>query len=146
VRPPKPHDQTFSSTGLDNSSSVKALRYYEDCGLLRPARRSNGYRDYSEDEIRLTAEIRVLTSLGLTTQETRPFLDCLRAGHNVGDDCPESLAAYQHKIDGLDGLISQLTSTRDVLVEQLHTAAPRVPVLPNRGDAPDAARRRRSAR
>jgi len=100
-----------------------------------------------EDEIRLTAEIRVLTSLGLTTQETRPFLDCLRAGHNVGDDCPESLAAYQHKIDGLDGPTSQLTSTRDVLVEQLHTAARRgFPVLPNRGDAPDAARRRRSAR
>ena len=105
--------------------SVKALRYYEDSGLLRPARRLNGYRDYSEDDIRLTAEIRVLTSLGLTTQETRPFLDCLRAGHTVGDDCPESLAAYQHKIDGLDCLISRLTSTRDVLVEQLHTAARR---------------------
>ncbi|MEJ7757944.1 MAG: MerR family transcriptional regulator [Nocardioidaceae bacterium] len=105
--------------------SVKALRYYEDSGLLRPARRSNGYRDYSEDDIRLASEIRVLTSLGLTTQETRPFLDCLRAGHNVGDDCPESLAAYQHKIDGLNDLISQLTSTRDVLVEQLHTAARR---------------------
>jgi len=61
--------------------SVKALRYYEDCGLLRPARRSNGYRDYSEDEIRLTAEIRVLTSLGLTTQETPavPGLSARRA-------------------------------------------------------------------
>ncbi len=86
--------------------SVKALRYYEDSGLLRPARRSNGYRDYSEDDIRLSAEIRVLKSLGLTAQETRPFLDCLRAGHNVGDDCPEALAAYQQNIDGLDGLIS----------------------------------------
>ncbi len=86
--------------------SVKALRYYEDSGLLRPTRRSNGYRDYSQDDIRLTAEIRALMSLGLTTQETRPFLDCLRAGHEFGDDCPESLAAYQQKIDGLDGLIS----------------------------------------
>jgi len=105
--------------------SVKALRYYEDFGLLRPARRPNGYRDYSQDDIRLTREIRVLTSLGLTTQEIRPFLDCLRAGHDVGDDCPESLAAYQQKIDGLDGLISQLTSARDALVEQLHTAARR---------------------
>ncbi len=92
--------------------SVKALRYYEDSGLLRPTRRSNGYRDYSEDDIRLASEIRVLMSLGLTTQETRPFLDCLRAGHNIGDDCPESLAAYQHKIDDLNDLISQLTSTR----------------------------------
>ena len=33
--------------------SVKALRYYEAGGLLRPARRANGYRDYTERDIRL---------------------------------------------------------------------------------------------
>ena len=105
--------------------SVKALRYYEAGGLLRPARRANGYRDYTERDVRLACEIRALTSLGLTTQETRPFLDCLRAGREVGDDCPESLAAYQHKIDDLDLLIAQLAGVRHRLVDQMHTAARR---------------------
>jgi DNA-binding transcriptional MerR regulator len=105
--------------------SVKALRYYEECGLLRPTRRSNGYRDYSQEDLRLVSEIRMLAALGLTAQETRPFLECLRAGHEIGDDCPESLAAYQDKIDALDGLIDHVTRTRDALVRQMHTAARR---------------------
>ena len=105
--------------------SVKALRYYEDSGLLRPVRHSNGYRNYSETDVRLAAEIRMLMSLGLTTQQTRPFLECLRAGHGVGDDCPESLAAYQHKIDELERLIARLTGARHRLIDQMHTAAHR---------------------
>ncbi|CAN5786983.1 hypothetical protein BH24ACT15_BH24ACT15_30250 [soil metagenome] len=105
--------------------SVKALRYYEDTGLLRPARHSNGYRDYTEQDVRLAFEIRTLMSLGLTTQETRPFLDCLRAGHEDGDDCPESLAAYQHKIDDLDRMIARRTGARHRLVSQMHAAAGR---------------------
>jgi peroxiredoxin/DNA-binding transcriptional MerR regulator len=105
--------------------STKALRYYEACGLLEPTRRANGYRDYSEADVRLASEIRALKSLGLTTEETRPFLECLRAGHFVGDDCPESLAAYQSKIDDLDDLISRMTDTRAAVMDQLQTAARR---------------------
>ncbi|TIX54260.1 MAG: MerR family DNA-binding transcriptional regulator, partial [Mesorhizobium sp.] len=29
----------------------KTIRYYEDIGLLRPARTDNGYRDYSVADI-----------------------------------------------------------------------------------------------
>ncbi len=105
--------------------SVKALRYYEDSGLLRPVRHPNGYRDYSETDVRLASEIRMLTSLGLTARQTRPFLECLRAGHGGGDDCPESLAAYQHKIDELGRLIARLSGARHRLVDQMHTAAAR---------------------
>lgn len=105
--------------------SVKALRFYEDSGLLRPVRLSNGYRECSETDVRLASEIRMLMSLGVTTQQTRPFLECLRAGHGVGDDCPESLAAYQHKIDELDRLIARLTGARHRLVDQMRTATAR---------------------
>lgn len=105
--------------------SIKALRYYEESGLLRPTRGPNGYRDYDAQDVRLASEIRTLMSLGLSTQETRPFLDCLRAGHEVGDDCPESLAAYQRKIDDLDRLMARLAGARHQLVNQMHTAARR---------------------
>lgn len=105
--------------------TVKALRYYESVGLLRPARRPNGYRDYSAEDARLTTEIQHLTALGLSLKETEPFLDCLRAGHDAGDACPESLATYQHKIDRLEQLIAHLSLTRDDLARHLHTAAAR---------------------
>lgn len=105
--------------------TIKALRCYEDSGLLRPGRLENGYRDFSAQDVRLAVQIRTLMSLGLTTKETQPFLDCLRAGHDVADDCPESVAAYQDKIDRLDALIAQLTSSRDELESQMRAAARR---------------------
>ncbi|MFB4317799.1 MerR family transcriptional regulator [Actinomadura sp. 21ATH] len=103
----------------------KALRYYEEAGLLTPSRLANGYREYSPTDVRLAAEIRSLTAIGLTPRETRPFLECLRGGHGSGDDCPESLAAYNQKIRALDRLIARLTHTRHQLAEQLRAAAGR---------------------
>lgn len=106
-------------------ATVKALRYYETVGLIEPARRENGYRDYSARDIQLAAEIRALMSLGLAPKETQPFLDCLRDGHEAGDDCPESLAAYQHQIERLNVIIARLTHSRDELTRQLRHAARR---------------------
>ncbi|MFF3319776.1 MerR family transcriptional regulator [Streptomyces sp. NPDC003035] len=105
--------------------TVKALRYYEDCGLLSPGRRTNGYRDYTAQDVRLAEEIRSLGALGLTPKETGPFLACLRAGHDTGDHCVESLAAYQQKIDALDLLVARLTHSREQLIRRRDAAARR---------------------
>jgi peroxiredoxin/DNA-binding transcriptional MerR regulator len=105
--------------------SIKALRYDESLGLLVPQRLPNGYRDYSEDDVRAAAQIRQLTALGLSPVQAEPFPDCLRTGHPTGDDCPESLAAYQATLDRLDALITQLTRTRERVAGQLLTAARR---------------------
>jgi peroxiredoxin/DNA-binding transcriptional MerR regulator len=105
--------------------SVKALRYYEGLGLVRPGRRANGYRIYSDEDVRVTAELRQLMALGLTTQEAEPFVACLRAGNDTVDDCAESIAAYQRKIDQLDGLIDRLSQVRNLLRERMGQAARR---------------------
>ncbi|MCY9787602.1 redoxin family protein [Nocardiopsis sp. EMB25] len=105
--------------------TIKALRYYEECGLLRPDRAANGYRDYSAEDVRLAEEIRSLAALGLTPRETRPFLTCLRAGHEVSDHCAESLAAYQRKIEALDLLVARLARSRDQLIRRRDAAAQR---------------------
>ncbi|CAM5301195.1 hypothetical protein SGLAM104S_05411 [Streptomyces glaucescens] len=93
--------------------TIKALRYDEDCGLLHPGRATNGYRDYTAEDVRLAEDIRSLGALGLSPMETRPFLACLRAGHEEGDHCAESLAAYQRKIEALDLLVARLALGRD---------------------------------
>ncbi len=105
--------------------TIKALRYYEECGLLSPGRAANGYRDYSAEDVRLAEEIRGLGALGLTPSETRPFLACLRAGHETGDHCAESLAAYQQKIEALDLLIDRLAAGRGRLIRRRDAAARR---------------------
>jgi peroxiredoxin/DNA-binding transcriptional MerR regulator len=105
--------------------TVKALRYYEDHGLLSPVRLSNGYRDYGDGDVALAREIRELMALGLSVRETRPFLECLRLGHDEADDCPESVAAYQEKIDRLDRLIGRLAYERAELGRRMRDAARR---------------------
>jgi DNA-binding transcriptional MerR regulator len=103
-------------------TTTRTLRYYESRGLL-PARRAvNGYRTYDEDDLRLLQQIRTLQDFGFDLEETRPFVECLRAGHPAGDSCPASLAVYRSKLTELDTLIEQLQSVRTQVGEQLARA------------------------
>ncbi|MDK9494610.1 MerR family transcriptional regulator [Streptomyces katrae] len=103
-------------------TSTRTLRYYESRGLLTARRAGNGYRDYDEDDLRLLRQIRTLQDFGFELEETRPFVECLRAGHPAGDACPASLAVYRRKLAELDGLIGQLADVRDQVARQLAAA------------------------
>ncbi|EKX66032.1 MerR family transcriptional regulator [Streptomyces ipomoeae] len=103
-------------------TTTRTLRYYEARGLL-PARRSgNGYRTYDERDLKLLRQIRTLQDFGFELEETRPFVECLRAGHPEGDSCPASLAVYRRKLAELDALIGELTAVRVRVGEQLARA------------------------
>ncbi|MET9463243.1 MerR family transcriptional regulator [Streptomyces sp. NPDC006544] len=103
-------------------TSTRTLRYYEARGLLPARRDGNGYRTYGEEDLRLLHEIRTLRDFGFDLEETRPFVECLRAGHPAGDSCPASLAVYRRKLAELDGLIGRLTGVRDQVAGQLAEA------------------------
>ena len=104
--------------------SARSLRYYEQNGLLTARRDPNGYRVYDEDAVRLAREIGTLLARGFTLAETRPFVECLRAGYEAGDACPESLAVYRRKLAELDACIDDLRATRDRVAAQLEAASP----------------------
>lgn len=103
--------------------TVKAVRYYESLGLVTPERSANGYRQYDEYDVRLVREIKTLGGLGIPAERTRPFLECLAAGHRHGDDCPASLAGYRDAIDDLGERIEALSARRATLVAHLNAAA-----------------------
>ncbi|MEV0777799.1 MerR family transcriptional regulator [Streptomyces sp. NPDC050433] len=109
-------------------TSTRALRYYESRGLLPARRAGNGYRTYDEDDLRLIQQIRTLQDFGFDLEETRPFVECLRAGHPAGDSCPGSLDVYRAKLAELDGLIGRLGAVRAQVGEQLARAEAAVPV------------------
>ncbi|WAZ24204.1 MerR family transcriptional regulator [Streptomyces cinnabarinus] len=93
-------------------TTTRTLRYYESRGLLPARRTGNGYRTYDESDLRLLRQIRTLQDFGFDLEETRPFVECLRAGHPEGDACPASLAVYRRKLDELDSLIGELQAVR----------------------------------
>ncbi|MEU6180539.1 MerR family transcriptional regulator [Streptomyces coeruleorubidus] len=103
-------------------TTTRTLRYYESRGLLPARREGNGYRTYDECDLKLLEQIRTLQDFGFDLEETRPFVECLRAGHPEGDTCPASLAVYRRKLDELDSLIGQLTAVRETVARQLARA------------------------
>lgn len=104
--------------------STRSLRYYEKHGLLHARRASNGYRTYTEDDVRLVSEIRALLQIGFTLEETRPFVDCLRRGHSTGGSCAESVAVYERKLNEIDREIRVLLARRAEVTAQLAQSCP----------------------
>lgn len=51
----------------------KAIRYYESCDLIQVNKKENGYRDYSEENIKRLLEIKKLRSLNFSIQEIQSF-------------------------------------------------------------------------
>src|SRR4051812_44128455 len=111
-------------------TTIRALRYYETAGLVVPRRLGNGYREYDPIAVRLVRQIRELTALGLTVEETRPFVESLADGQDA-DVCAAAVATYRGAISGLQERIGRLTAQRDGLHERLDAAAGRIP--PPRG-------------
>jgi peroxiredoxin/DNA-binding transcriptional MerR regulator len=105
--------------------STKAVRYYEQLGLLAPARGSNGYRQYDEGHVRVVVEIRELAASGINPSKARPFVECLDTGHEHSDDCVSSLVVYRDSITELNQMIAFLTARRDRLVHRLENGASR---------------------
>ncbi|MFD9326831.1 MerR family transcriptional regulator [Streptomyces sp. NPDC060065] len=103
-------------------TSTRTLRYYESRGLLPARRGENGYRTYDEDDLKLLRQIRTLQDFGFDLEETRPFVECLRAGHPEGDSCPASLEVYRRKLGELDAVIDELVAVRATVGEQLARA------------------------
>lgn len=113
-------------------TTVRALRYYESAGLVVPRRLGNGYREYEPIAERMVLQIRELTALGLSVEETRPFVESLADGNDVADVCPAALATYRSAIAGLQQRIGQLTAQRQALDARLDAAAG---LIVKRGDA-----------
>lgn len=105
--------------------SVKALRYYERMGLVHPSRADNGYRVYTDADVRAVVEVRALMDLGLSAREAEPFVACLRAGHEAADECADSIVAYQRKIEQMDAMIARMSLARAELAQRMVLAARR---------------------
>jgi DNA-binding transcriptional MerR regulator len=101
-------------TGVD----PRLLRYYEQQGLLHPARQSNGYRDYQEADVATVAWIRRLLGAGLSTATIAEFEACARvAASRPARDCQRLAARLRHERARIDAAIAELSASRAALDE-----------------------------
>ena len=109
---------------------AKTIRYYEDIGLISPARADNGYRDYSGDDIHRLAFLRRARSLGFSIDDCRQLMalygDQERASHDVREIASAHVAAITEKIRELE----QMRATLQKLIHACHgDARPECPIL-----------------
>lgn len=99
---------------------AKTIRYYEDIGLVHPARGTNGYRDFSEQDGHRLAFLGRSRSLGFSIDECRTLLslyaDRGRASADVKGVAAKHLERIAQKIEELEAM----KSTLETLVTRCH--------------------------
>lgn len=92
--------------------SEKMVRHYESIGLLHPARRENGYRDYTEPDVAVLRFIRHARDLAFPLEDVRRLLtlwrDRGRASADVRRIALEHVAALEAKARSLQAVAASL--------------------------------------
>lgn len=100
--------------------SVRALRYYEEQGLLSPERTPSGQRRYSEDTVEVVRLFQQFYAAGLSSRAIATLLPCVNNGRTTATQ-RRMLRAER---DRLATKVEELTRTLDRL-DQLIVAADR---------------------
>lgn len=91
----------------------KTIRYYEDIGLIRPQRGTNGYRAFRETDLHKLAFLGRARALGFTIEDCRALLglyeDETRESVRVKAIATEHLATIDEKIDQLQAMRETLS-------------------------------------
>lgn len=91
--------------------SVRALRYYEEQGLLTSERSPSGQRHYADAAVDRVLWIQCLYSAGLSSKTLREFLPCTYTGVAT----PDTIDRLTAERDRIDAQMADLASTRDRL-------------------------------
>ena len=91
---------------------AKTIRYYEDIGLIRPARTQNGYRDYTGDDIHRLTFLRRARGLGFSIENCRQLMalyrDKGRASHDVREIAKSHVKVIEEKVRELESMRATL--------------------------------------
>lgn len=96
---------------------AKTIRYYEELGLLKPARADNGYRDYSPDDIHRLAFLRRARGLGFSLDDCRQLMALYADRSRASQDVRSIAVAH---VDAIGEKIRELESMRRTLSRLIH--------------------------
>lgn len=109
---------------------VKTIRYYEDIGLIQPARGANGYRRFGEADLHKLAFIGRARSLGFTIEDCRSLLRLYNDRSRASADVKRLAQAH---LEDIDRKRAELKQMRDTLAHLIKACAgndrPDCPIL-----------------
>src|SRR5689334_17538302 len=100
--------------------STRALRYYDQQGLLQATRTANGYRDYADQAPDVVSFIQDTFAAGLPSDVIRDILPC--AVHDATydpEDCHALMTRVQNVRDELARQEERLRARRETLDDYL---------------------------
>lgn len=96
---------------------AKTIRYYEDIGLITPARAGNGYRDFSDRDANTLAFLGRARSLGFSIEDCRMLVSLYEDRGRASSDVKQ--VALEH-LDRIETKIAELTAMRGALEDLVH--------------------------
>ncbi len=91
---------------------AKTIRYYEAIGLVRPDRRDNNYRDYSQNALRNLQFLQRARALGFSIEDCRQLLSLYADKRRASGDVRRLAMAH---IGEIDAKIAELAAMRKTL-------------------------------
>lgn len=96
---------------------VKTVRYYEEIGLVVPARRDNGYRDFGDADLNKLTFISRARSLGFSIEDCRTLLALYEDRDRASGDVK---AVAQEHLTRIDAKLAELTAMKSTLSDLVH--------------------------
>ncbi|GIO92908.1 MerR family transcriptional regulator [Paenibacillus lactis] len=92
--------------------SIKALRYYDELGLLKPAHvdEQSGYRYYAEEQLLTVKRIAAYKEQGFTLEQLKPFLEDNIRADAVRDKLSEKMKELQETVQSLQLQLDEVNS------------------------------------
>lgn len=91
---------------------AKTIRYYEEIGLVTADRRMNGYRDYSDGDVRRLHFVHRARDMGFSVEECRQLLSLY---DDEARESAEVKAMAELKLREIENRIAELTSLKHSL-------------------------------
>ncbi len=106
----------ISELAAQTGVSAHALRHYEKLGLIQPARRASGYREYSDAMRREVIFIAMSRSIGFSLKAIAAQLPAYRAGRLTFG---QMVDAMREHVAELDAQIGTLKSQRRAVIAHI---------------------------
>jgi len=117
---------------------AKTIRYYEEIGLVKPLRGTNGYRRFRDSDIYKLAFLGRARALGFSIEDCR---NLMRLYEEPERESAEVKQIAEEHLDRIDEKIAELTEMRATLATLVNACAgdhrPDCPILADLASAQD---------
>lgn len=133
----------ISEVAARTGVAARLIRYYEQQGLLTPARQPNGYRSYREEDVERVVRVAGLIQAGLPTRLVKVLMDAEDANARDEPTCSLEVARQlARELAAIEQRISCLSRSRDTIREYLRRTRREAPSNADALSVKDSARSR----